>query len=337
MSSEKVHVRSHGCMKPYNWMQVGTWILLPLLLLQFFFFASPLLPLAASIPCSIVVFFFGALTAYKAIKTTITDPADSHSQKKTQGANFTDEEKAESGEEVKYCFACETNVNTNAVHCRTCRRCIEGYDHHCPWLNNCVGGENYQLFFETLVSLSLFLFSQSAVLIGIIAAFYAGWDDGQTSSTEKRAKDWFGANQPHVVIGFNIGFLTIDLIAALLILQLLFLHISLRRKGLTTYQYLIKLREIKRIEAMHQKEINDRRAHYIKKANEEGNSWEKMKLVVGGWRGCGCIDPITNGSVDDTSSPDGSMPDASINRDVIGSSSLDSWNYMLLQGSAVHG
>mmetsp|Transcript_29287 Transcript_29287/g.44292 ORF Transcript_29287/g.44292 Transcript_29287/m.44292 type:complete len:89 (+) Transcript_29287:1052-1318(+) len=88
---------------------------------------------------------------------------------------------------------------------------------------------------------------------------------------------------------------------------------------------------------MHQKEINDRRAHYIKKANEEGNSWEKMKLVVGGWKGCGCIDPITNGSVDDTSSPDGSMPDASINRDVIGSSSLDSWNYMLLQGSAVHG
>jgi len=290
MSSEKVHVRSNGCMKPYNWMQVGTWILLPLLLLQFFFFASPLLPLAASIPCSIVVFFFGILTAYKAIKTTITDPADSHSQKKKQGANFTDEEKAE--KEARYCHHCESNVNNNAVHCNICHKCIEGYDHHCKWLNNCIGKKNYQLFFDTLVSLNLFLVSQSAVLIGIIVAFFVGWDDGQTSSTEQRAIDWFGANQPNVVIGLNLGFLTIDLISEWLILQLLFFHLSLRRKGLTTYQYIIKLNETNRIKAKHQRQINDRRAHHIKKANEEGNSWEKMKLVVGGWKGCGCIDPI---------------------------------------------
>mmetsp|Transcript_13124 Transcript_13124/g.19570 ORF Transcript_13124/g.19570 Transcript_13124/m.19570 type:complete len:329 (-) Transcript_13124:60-1046(-) len=328
-------MRHNGLEKPYNWMQVSTWIILPTLLLQFFFFASPLLPLAASIPCSIVVFFFGALTAYKAIKTTITDPADSHSQKKTQGANFTDEEKAE--EEARHCHHCESNVNNNAVHCNICHKCIEGYDHHCKWLNNCIGKKNYQLFFDTLVSLSLFLFSQSAVLIGIIVAFFVGWDDGQTSSTEQRAIDWFGANQPNVVIGFNLGFWAFDTIAEALILQLLFFHLSLRKKGMTTYQFIVKDNEKKRMESRKQMDTKRRRADHMKREIEEGNIFGRMALTVGGWKGCGCIDPITNGSVDDTSSPDGSMPDASINRDVIGSSSLDSWNYMLLQGSAVHG
>ena len=36
-----------------------------------------------------------------------------------------------------------------------CKRCIRVYDHHCPWINNCVGCENHVYFFIFLSSMVL--------------------------------------------------------------------------------------------------------------------------------------------------------------------------------------
>uniref|UniRef100_A0ACB8F030 Uncharacterized protein n=1 Tax=Sphaerodactylus townsendi TaxID=933632 RepID=A0ACB8F030_9SAUR len=33
-----------------------------------------------------------------------------------------------------------------AKHCQACQHCVRRYDHHCPWIENCVGERNHPLF-----------------------------------------------------------------------------------------------------------------------------------------------------------------------------------------------
>ncbi|KAF8021579.1 hypothetical protein BT93_G1893 [Corymbia citriodora subsp. variegata] len=45
------------------------------------------------------------------------------------------------------CEICSTYKPQRCHHCRTCRRCVLRMDHHCQWINNCVGYWNYKAFF----------------------------------------------------------------------------------------------------------------------------------------------------------------------------------------------
>ncbi|KAI8141092.1 DHHC palmitoyltransferase-domain-containing protein [Fennellomyces sp. T-0311] len=46
----------------------------------------------------------------------------------------------------RYCKSCKTYKPPRAHHCRYCRRCVLKMDHHCPWIANCVGHDNYPHF-----------------------------------------------------------------------------------------------------------------------------------------------------------------------------------------------
>ena len=55
----------------------------------------------------------------------------------------------------KWCATCGVMRPLRASHCRTTDRCVEEFDHYCPWIGNTVGRRNYGWFLAFLVSTSL--------------------------------------------------------------------------------------------------------------------------------------------------------------------------------------
>jgi hypothetical protein len=53
----------------------------------------------------------------------------------------------------KLCHSCKTVRPLRSSHCKSCNRCVLAYDHHCPYIQNCVGYNNRKYFFLFLISI----------------------------------------------------------------------------------------------------------------------------------------------------------------------------------------
>ena len=74
--------------------------------------------------------------------------------------------------ETKNCEKCTGKATwkpERAHHCRECGFCIHKMDHHCPWVNNCVGYRNMKYFLQFVLYIML---SSSTLSLFMMLSFY---------------------------------------------------------------------------------------------------------------------------------------------------------------------
>ncbi|KAL5722988.1 putative protein S-acyltransferase 22 [Ranunculus cassubicifolius] len=138
-----------------------------------------------------------------------------------------------------YCSLCKVEVYKYSKHCRVCDKCVDSFDHHCRWINNCIGKRNYRQFFILMVSSLLLLIVQWSTGILVMICCFLDRKHVSLEITTKLGSSF--SFIPFVVVVASCTILA--MIATLPLTQLFFFHVLLIKKGISTYDYIVALRE----------------------------------------------------------------------------------------------
>ncbi|CAG9765425.1 unnamed protein product [Ceutorhynchus assimilis] len=108
-----------------------------------------------SFATSVVFLSSSALLWYNFLKSWLGDAGVVLTNKKLQFRTILElAEKGPGGfEPSSFCSACLVRRPIRSKHCAICNHCVARFDHHCPWVANCIGAKNHKFFIGFLACL----------------------------------------------------------------------------------------------------------------------------------------------------------------------------------------
>ncbi|XP_016312558.1 palmitoyltransferase ZDHHC3-like isoform X1 [Sinocyclocheilus anshuiensis] len=113
------------------------------------------------------------------------------------------------------CSRCETYRPPRAHHCRVCQRCIRRMDHHCPWINNCVGELNQKYFIQ-------FLFYTGMASLYSMALVVSAWVWRIRSEIEGDGDEEEEAPSKHLIVAHYIILLVESILFGVFVLVIFY-------------------------------------------------------------------------------------------------------------------
>ena len=131
-----------------------------------------------------------------------------------------------------FCVLCASRVNPTSRHCGVCNRCTDCYDHHCDWLNNCIGRGNYRWFLALISAFGGLMMLHTSVSFVLTREVSVG---------EGEVLERYDVGDGGVC--FVVGLIAVDVVSVMITIFLAFLlcfHIHLRVRSMTTYEFFLR-------------------------------------------------------------------------------------------------
>lgn len=179
------------------------------------------------------------------------------------------------------CHLCNINTTDKKTkHCGICNKCVYHFDHHCKWLNNCVGQRNYAVFI--LCVISALLLAVFTLVLCIIDLYFFLKSPQKLSTAAQNFINCTEIENNFVIeqycknsISFLI-FLVMFSISALAIacalLHLLCFHIYISLLGISTYEYIMRNTHAKSQNNFKCCRINIRRLYIVNNSKTRSNT-----------------------------------------------------------------
>lgn len=242
---DPVKPRRTGYMLPLDVLHISAWSVIISLSLLFYFAQLPFLDgvfrIVAAVVSSLLLGITVALKMFLELYPQHDETVFDESIPRLHQAQLAEELALEG---TQPCLFCCRFVTVGCKHCGICDKCVPGFDHHCRWLNSCVGMKNYRFFFAFMVS--AFLGMLWCVAVGVVLVVTAITD--QDSFKDRVHNHAYHSPKDHmwIVVAFSCISVFLASAGVCAITHLLQFHIRLQINGQTTYQVIQRRKQKKR-------------------------------------------------------------------------------------------